>query len=189
MVDGVHLFLNPLGTKALLRVPCSALASDVVHLHDVIGARADELRERLQAAPSWTERFALLDRIFCDMLTERRVLPELDWGWQAIMRDAGRVRVDRLAERIGWSRRHLTQRFRTELGVTPKTVARIARFEQACALLKRSPASLADTATAAGYHDQSHMTREWQALAGLTPRAWVADELPFIQDYELAGLE
>jgi AraC-like DNA-binding protein len=188
-LEGVHVFLNPLGTKALLDVPSSALAGDVVDLHDVAGSRAGELQESLQAVPSWPERFAVLDRVFCDLLTERRVLPEIDWAWQTIMRDAGGSRIESLAERIGWSRRHFTQRFRTELGVTPKTVARIARFEQTCAMFKRGRTALADTAMAAGYHDQSHMAREWQALAGCTPRAWIAEELPFIQEYELAGLE
>jgi hypothetical protein len=29
------------------------------------------------------------------------------------------------------------------------------------------------------------MTREWHALAGSSPRQWIAKELPFLQDYEL----
>jgi hypothetical protein len=31
------------------------------------------------------------------------------------------------------------------------------------------------------------MTLEWNALAGCTPGSWIASELPFLQDYELAG--
>ena len=31
------------------------------------------------------------------------------------------------------------------------------------------------------------MTREWQTLAGSSPRQWIAQELPFLQDYELAN--
>ncbi len=44
-----------------------------------------------------------------------------------------------------------------------------------------------DVAAACGYHDQPHMTREWLALVGCTPGTWIATELPFLQDYELAG--
>ncbi|HLF10100.1 MAG TPA: hypothetical protein VJA26_02710, partial [Gammaproteobacteria bacterium] len=47
--------------------------------------------------------------------------------------------------------------------------------------------SLAEVAFMCGYQDQAHMTREWNALAGSTPRAWIASELPFLQDYEVAG--
>jgi AraC-like DNA-binding protein len=188
-VEAVHLFLHPLGTRALLGVPSHVLVRNVVHLRELIGARALELEERLRAAPSWTQRFDVLDRVFCEMLRERRASPELDWAWRKIMEGGGRVRVASVADRIGWSRRHFTARFKSELGLAPKTVVRIARFERACALIKRERTALAGVAAEAGYHDQPHMTREWRSLAGCAPQVWIAEQLPFIQDYELAGLE
>ena len=94
--------------------------------------------------------------------------------------------MEALAAAIGWSRRHLTERFHHEVGITPKTLARIARFEHACALLRYGPRDLAGVAVTAGYYDHAHMTREWQALAGCTPTTWIAQELPFLQDYEFS---
>jgi len=29
------------------------------------------------------------------------------------------------------------------------------------------------------------MTRDWNAFTGTSPRAWIVNELPFLQDYEL----
>ena len=81
-----------------------------------------------------------------------------------------------LAETIGCSRHQLARRFHAEIGVSPKSMARISRFERACGLT-------------AGFSDQSHLVREWQALAGCTPRTWIREELPSIQDYELAALD
>jgi transcriptional regulator GlxA family with amidase domain len=114
---------------------------------------------------------------------------ELHWVWRRITAECGTTCIENLAREIGWSRRHLSERFRVEIGVTPKTLARIARFERACALLKRAPGKIADIAVAAGYHDQSHLTRDWWALGGCTPKTWIKEELPFVQDYELAGLD
>lgn len=54
-------------------------------------------------------------------------------------------------------------------------------------MIKDERPSLAELAFASGYHDQAHMTPEWNALAGCTPRIWIARELPFVQDYELSG--
>jgi AraC-like DNA-binding protein len=71
--------------------------------------------------------------------------------------------------------------------VSPKTAARIFRFERACRLIKDEGPSLAETAFLCGYHDQAHMTHEWQSLAGSTPKHWIAAELPFLQDYELSA--
>ena len=79
------------------------------------------------------------------------------------------------------------RRFRGAIGVTPKSAARVFRFERACRLIKDERPSLAHVAASCGYFDQSHMTREWNALAGCSPRTWIASELPFLQDYEIGG--
>jgi AraC-like DNA-binding protein len=114
---------------------------------------------------------------------------EIAWAWRTLVRARGCVPIRDVARKVGWSRRHLTERFNAELGVTPKIAARILRFEHACRTIMDDRPSLADTALACGYQDQAHMTREWRALAGYTPTAWIARELPFLQDYEVAGAE
>jgi AraC-like DNA-binding protein len=49
--------------------------------------------------------------------------------------------------------------------------------------------SLADVATVCGYFDQAHLTREWHTFAGCSPKAWIARDLPFLQDYEIGDCE
>jgi len=112
---------------------------------------------------------------------------ELLWAWGRLMAVHGAIPIHGLARELGWSRRHLAERFQTELGVAPKTAARIFRFERACRMIRDERPGLAEAAAACGYHDQAHMTREWNALAGSTPAAWIVRELPIVQDYELAG--
>lgn len=101
----------------------------------------------------------------------------------------GRARVDPLMDETGWSRRHVTERFRRQLGVSPKAYARLLRFEHASALLSEQPPTrtLADVAMEAGYYDQSHLTRDFVALAGMTPgavAAGAAPEVRFVQEAE-----
>ena len=81
----------------------------------------------------------------------------------------------------------MADRFRAELGITPKTAARIFRFERACGLISNLRQPLAEVAAACGYADQAHMTRDWNAFTGTSPKAWIVNELPFLQDYELSG--
>jgi AraC-like DNA-binding protein len=93
------------------------------------------------------------------------------------------VGVQELAAEVGWSRRHLTDRFTTEFGLAPKVAARVLRFERAVQRVRRQPTvRLADLAAELGYADQAHLTREWQAIAGCSPRQWIAEELPNVQD-------
>ena len=181
----VHVFFTPLGVRAILGVPNLELASRVIELSDLWGARATQLVERLANSSSWETRFVLLDAAFSRALRPHRVSAPAVWAWQELARQSGSVSVSSLARHIGWSRPHFTDRFRAEFGLSPKTAARIFRFEHACRALKADPRHLADVAQSSGYYDQAHMTREWQALAGSSPRQWIVQELPFLQDYEL----
>lgn len=183
---GVHLDLDPLGARALLGMPASALGPAVVELEDVLGALAGELVERLAGAPSWPTRFAVLD----DVLSRRLVVaapspvaPEVARAWRRLVDTSGALRVDDLAREVGWSRRHLGARFRAELGLSPKAAARTLRLDRSRRLLSgpRAP-SLAELAAVCGYADQAHLTREWRAMAGMTPGAWRAEEIPKLQD-------
>ena len=73
-----------------------------------------------------------------------------------------------LAERIGRSRRHLATRFREQVGLPPKTVARIFRFRRALELLG-SGSGFADVAYECGYFDQAHLNRDFRQFAGTSP--------------------
>ncbi|MCC4315126.1 AraC family transcriptional regulator [Streptomyces malaysiensis subsp. malaysiensis] len=78
-----------------------------------------------------------------------------------------------MAEEVGWSRKRLSARFRSQLGITPKHAARLVRFDHAAHLLAAGHAP-ADVATVSGYVDQSHLHREVKAFTGLTPTAVAA---------------
>ncbi|MET7284145.1 helix-turn-helix domain-containing protein [Kribbella sp. NPDC005582] len=184
--SGVQLALTPAGSRALFGLPPGELAWQVVELDEFLGPSAHRLVEQLREAPSWESRFDQVERA----LLRRWAAPpangvraEVDWAWRRLRETRGAVAVQELAAEVGWSRRHLTDRFTTEFGLAPKVAARVLRFEQAVARLRRRPGlRLADLAAELGYADQAHLTREWQAIAGCSPRQWIAEELPNVQD-------
>jgi AraC-like DNA-binding protein len=181
---GVSVELTPLGARALLGLPAGALASTVVPIEDLLGQRTAELIDRLASADRWEARFAALDRVLLDGLQDARdVVPEVAWAWRRLVRTGGTVDITGLAGEVGWSRRHFTEQFRSELGVPPKVAARVLRFERARQMLgSAGHGGLARVAATCGYYDQSHLTREWRDLAGCTPSTWLAEELPSVQD-------
>ncbi|MDQ3715393.1 MAG: helix-turn-helix domain-containing protein [Actinomycetota bacterium] len=181
---GIHVELSPWAAGVLLGHPAGVLASGVYDVADVLGGRGIELIERVRAAPDWASRFAALDRALG--APSDRVwtpAPEVAQAWTTLVRTGGRIPVDQLARRVGWSRRHMGERFRRELGLAPKAAGRVIRFQRSHrALTRPARAGLAQIAADCGYADQAHMTREWRDLAGQTPTAWMAAELPFVQD-------
>lgn len=183
--EGVQLELDPLGVRTLFGVTAAELSGEVA---DLAAFGLGSLPERLRELPTWERRFALLDTVLAARAVEPVVPPpELGEAWRRMRGADGRVRVADLAEQVGWSRRHLGARFRAELGLAPKQVARVLRFERAARLLRHGHADLAALAVECGFYDQAHLTNEWRALAGCSPGRWIAEELPFLQDQEVAG--
>ncbi|AEK40562.1 AraC family transcriptional regulator [Amycolatopsis mediterranei S699] len=180
--EGVQLELDPLGVRTLFGVTAAELSGEVADLADF---GLGWLPEQLRSLSTWRERFALLDDVLAARAVEPVVPPpELGEAWRRLRGADGRVRVADLADEVGWSRRHLGERFRTELGLAPKQAARVLRFERAGRLLRRGRTDLAALAAECGFYDQAHLTNEWRALAGCTPGTWIAEELPFLQDQE-----
>ena len=186
---GVQLALTPAGARALLGVPAAALASVDVELADVLGPLAGELTGRLREADRWAARFAVLDEALGALAGQRDTAPppEVAEAWRLTTATAGRVPVAALARHVGWSPRHLLERFRAETGLTPKAAGRVARFHRARRALAERAArggtrDLAGLAAAGGFSDQAHLTREWRAFTGLPPTRWLAEEFRFVQD-------
>lgn len=181
---GIAVEVAPTGARALLGCPAAELASTVLNLSDVLGRGTVGLSDRLGAVASWAERFAILDGILVTSARDGAGPPaEVAWAWQQLLATGGTVPVSALADELGWSRRHFGERFRREIGLSPKVAARVLRFDRASQLLKRSERpGLATVAAMCGYADQAHLTREWNEFAGCPPSAWLGEEVAFVQD-------
>ncbi len=166
----VQVDLTPLGAFRCFGGAVADLASQMVDVVDLLGAEGRALRERLGELTDWESRFDLLEAF---LLARANHQPSavLAYAYARLARSAGGERVSALAEAVGWSRKHLAARFHAELGVGPKTIARIMRFECACRLA-RAGGGWADIAAESGFADQAHLSREFVALAGESPRAW-----------------
>ena len=169
----MHIDVSPWAAYALFKVPMHELARTTVPLDDVLPA---ELVGPLEDSPSWDDRFALLDDFFARRLldgTAPEVFPEVVWAWERLCSTHGQARVSSLAEELGWSRKRLVARFREQIGLPPKAVARLLRFERARSLVGRM--SWADLAFACGFSDQSHLISEFRAFTGRTPETFRQD--------------
>lgn len=81
------------------------------------------------------------------------------------------VAIDRLAEKLGVSRRKLERHFNAALGMTPMAAGRQIRLDQVRALLARG-VSVTDIAAQTGFCDASHLIRVFREDMGCTPEVW-----------------
>jgi AraC-like DNA-binding protein len=162
-IDCLDLKLTPLGAYRLFGVPMSELTNHIVDLADLTTLDPRRLDEDL---------LRLADR-------GPEPAPEVAQVWRRLAATHGNVPIGVLAAEVGWSRRHLVNRFRAQVGLPPKTVARIMRFEE---LLRRLPhasrGQAAAVAVACGYYDQAHMNRDFREFADTTPSEFPSVQYP-----------
>ena len=86
-----------------------------------------------------------------------------------IVDSRGLIAVDELAGDAGISSRQLERRFLREVGVGPKLLGRIIRFQQVFRAVEQSNNAWAEIAIECGYYDQAHLIRDFNQFAQQTP--------------------
>ncbi len=177
---GIQVNLTPLGAYRMLGVPMHLLTGRVATLDEILGAAAGSLLARLAETADWSARFDLLDAFLAERCALGRA-PDAGvvWAWRRLEASAGGAAIGGIAEALGWSHRRLIARFREQIGLAPKTVARVLRFHRVVSALRERPqVDWADVACAAGYFDQAHLIRDFGAFAGTTPTEFQRRCLP-----------
>ena len=171
---------TPIGARLFFDMPMSELTNRAVDLRTVMGADGNRFVARIDDTPSWDARFDIIESMIESRIAEAgEPSPLISWAWRRLDDTNGRVNIASLADEGGWSRKHLAVQFREHLGVPPKTMARILRFQRARELLetsKRMP--WADIALRCGYYDQAHFNRDFRQLAGTAPGEFLARRIP-----------
>jgi len=166
----LQIRLSPVAAAAVFGASIE-LTGTVAALEDVWVRDAWQVEEKLRAATSWDERFTIAAEVLRRRLGARpSVDPEVAYSWRRTVMSRGQLRVDGLADEVGWGRKRLWSRFRSQIGLPPKRAAQLVRFDHAAHLLAAGHA-VASVAAQSGYVDQSHLHRETKAIAGVTPTA------------------
>lgn len=135
-----------------------------------------DLARRLNEADDFAARTELLSTHLAQLAAKAAEPDLIELAARAIEQGASSCisradKIDDLARRLGVTRRHLERLARRQLGISPKMLARIARFRRAARMIRQGEAaSGADLAAACNYVDQAHLIREFQQFAGSTPK-------------------
>lgn len=168
----VQVNFTPLGARQFFGLPMSELRDRMIGLDDALGFEGIALRERLGETRDWDTRFAIAEGFISTRLVKaKRMSAEVVWAYRQVIGSGGRTRISALADEIGWSRKHLAAKFSDAIGIGPKTLSRIVRFNRALSLSNWQGDDWAGIAADCGYADQAHLVREFRQLAGETPTA------------------
>jgi AraC family transcriptional regulator len=176
------LILQPAPGNEPMLAPCRSFFDEPQHFRDAgvaaLARRAlDELARPDDLAPLALEALGL------EMLVTagRRATPSVVRGPQPWLRRLEEMiharfteplRMRALAEAVDLHPVYVARAFRAQHGVTMATYVRQLRVAWAQERLRRPDTLICEVALAAGFSDQSHFTRAFTRVAGVSPSRW-----------------
>ena len=167
------VIFRPGGAATFFRERMDRLVNDSVDLEDLAGYSAVLLRERLLEADGPRRRLALLMQWLQKRASPAASIDPIRQALAVLDSDPRIGALTAAARSLGWSPRQLGERFRQQVGITPKRYLRLRRFHRVIATTEaRERIDWAGVSLDCGYHDQAHMAHEFREFSGLSPAAF-----------------
>ena len=161
--------------QAMFDVPPSKIKNKVVFLDKFWGTEAKVWAERIRQAPDTESRIRAVEE---ELLRRASGFKKPDpYAMKAVelMRDSsGRMTLEELAYRLGYSRRQVERKYEEGLGLTPKEYQQVLRCRfLILRMLNRDFKQWSELVEAYGYFDQAHLIREFKAFMGMSPEKFL----------------
>lgn len=163
---------KPAGASALFRFSLADFTDQVCPLDQVSQKLHQALWHAVVPSTSGSLTPQTVARV-AEVLLDRSQAPPpptVNAAVAALEGSRGGTSVSEIARSCGVSERHLERLFREHVGIPPKTLARLMRFQRAVAAFDNNT-NWAEIAADAGYYDQSHLLHDFRQFADETPAA------------------
>lgn len=169
---------QPGGLRPFIDVDMNEITGLEVGLRELWNQEGEILEDRMLNARNDRQRIAILEAFFIARLTEKKQPDDLiGYCLQAMSASGGSLPMQQLADELNITRRHLERRFVSGVGIPPKLLSRIIRFQHTLQLIE-SPqfTNLTMAAYDGGFYDQAHFIKDFKAFTGLNPRQYFLEE-------------
>jgi AraC-like DNA-binding protein len=168
---GVHF--TPTGLYQLLQQPMSRFADTICRMEDHLPWYG-MLQQQLKSATTIAERIKVMETLIIDNKAKAvYTLEAVATAATLICNSNGSIPLARVEREAGLSERSLQRYFPEYVGISPKTFARIARFNGVTRLMESEPSlNWQHILLEAGYFDASHFAHDFKSITGQTPTAY-----------------
>jgi AraC-like DNA-binding protein len=160
---------SPHGAYRFFNLALNEVKNKIFCLNDVLGKSAKTLEEQVSNVTDLIIKVNIVQQYLIDRLKERQVDLVFEYCIRKIIGSKGKIEVCQLEKETGYSSRWLNMKFQERLGVSPKNIASIVRFQQLYALMNKSDNSLFKREFYEYYYDQSHFIKDFKRFTGFPP--------------------
>ena len=177
----IGVSFHPGGTLGFCREPAYLFAGPDVPLEALWGVRdAARLRNSLLEAATPDAALDVMERALLAKWRARDAHPAVRFALASFRRRPDVARVRAVTDAVGLSPKRFIERFKAEVGVTPKHFCRVQRFQRALTQAHGSvEVNWTEVALSSGYCDQAHFIHDFRAFSGLTPTGYRAGRTEF----------
>ena len=173
LVSLIGIRFHPWGAFPFFGAPLREFAGKILSLDQVSSKFCQQLQAQIGEPSSLKVRISKLEKLLTAKLQDSTKLDaRIEYAARLALELRGLVSVSSLSRVTGIGTRQLERKFRQEVGISPKSLCRVLRFQEVFRSLDRYPArQWASIAVACGYYDQAHLIRDFEQFAGEAPTA------------------
>lgn len=171
--------LKPSALFNFFNIPMFGFTGERIAFSEIEQQFAHILHRQVSEAKTAQERITKIEHYFLERLdTTNFATKEIIWAANKIYDGKGLLNMSELMQSMPMSRRTFERKFLNEIGLSPKTYAKIRRFGNTCLLMagKRN-VNLMDVLCEGGYYDQSHFIKDFKYFSGRTPKTYAETNL------------
>jgi AraC-like DNA-binding protein len=174
LIDGptgtIGIELSALGAYRFLKIRMNDLRNQLFYLRDLLGKQAMQLEERMEDAGMPEEKAGLLQEFLLNRYLQTDTDPLFEYCIIQINNRQGHLAVRELERITGYSSRWLNMKFEEKLGLSPKMLSSIIRFQQYYQAFITDPIQFFKTKDYyTQYFDESHFIKDFKRFTGLAP--------------------
>lgn len=162
--------ISPAAAYRFFHIRLKDIAEQSFHLSDILGKAAREIEDRMEACICIHRKVGLLQDYLLSMFTASKEDTLFDFCSKQVLASKGGLQIKDLEKQTGYSSRWLHMKFEERLGMSPKNLLSVIRFQQYYqALLVTGDAVFRQKKFYDHYHDESHFIREFKRFTGMSP--------------------
>jgi AraC-like DNA-binding protein len=176
----IGIQFSPMGAYRFFQISQNEIKNQIHPLTDILGNTAKVLEEQICNAESINNKIHLIQQFLLKQLVSRGGDVIFDFCIQKISLTKGKISIKELERETGFSSRWLNMKFQEKVGISPKNLSSIIRFQQFYqALTKSNESHFFRNEFYDYYYDQSHFIKDFKRFTGFPPTKFALTENEF----------
>ena len=182
--ETIGIEFNPQGAYRFFHFTLNDIQNQIYSLSDVSGNIGKRLIEQINNTTSLQQKIDVLEQFLLKQLSLCREDLIFEYCIEKIRLSKGSITVKELEKKTGYSSRWLNMKFNDKIGISPKNLSSIIRFNHYYqAFIKGNGQSFFKNDFYELYYDQSHFIKDFKRFTGLPPTRFEKQVNNFAESY------